>query len=116
MFQVFMASTDAWSTGPESHRPLPCTQANSLLDRETPSRRYGLPAAVTSWLPETFSAGAGPAGGKDVDGEADGDAEMEGDVDGDVDGETEGDADVGGGLLTEPVQATPLSSNAAGTG
>jgi hypothetical protein len=38
-FQAFMASTPAWSVGLPSHMPLPCTQANSPLDRLTPSSR-----------------------------------------------------------------------------
>src|SRR3954471_2595024 len=62
MFQVFMASTDAWSTGPPSHWPLPCTQAYSPLERSTPSSRYGLPFAVTILFPETLIWGAGPLG------------------------------------------------------
>src|SRR5689334_6491477 len=63
MFQVFIASTDAWSTGPLSHMPLPCTQENSPPERLTPSSRYGLPLSVTILLPETCSAGAGPLAG-----------------------------------------------------
>src|SRR3954454_14609934 len=63
MFHAFMASTEAWSGCAPSKMPLPCTQANSALDRLTPSSRYVLPAAVTSLLPETCSAGAAPPGG-----------------------------------------------------
>src|SRR5687768_17149140 len=99
MFQVFIASTDAWSTGPLSHSPLPCTQANSPLERLTPSSRYARPSAVTILLPDTLSSGAGlPAGG--VLGEVLGEA-LEG-FDGDG--------------TTEPVHATPLSEKAAGFG
>lgn len=92
MFQVFIASTDAWSTGPESHRPLPCTQANSPPERLTPSSRYGLPSAVTIWLPDACSFGAAPLGGGLV-----------------VVG-------LGVGVVTDPVQVVPLSANDAGTG
>src|SRR5437660_508798 len=59
MFQVFIALMEAWSAGP-SHMPLPWMQANSPLERFTPSIRYVLPAAVTRWLPDTCNAGAGP--------------------------------------------------------
>src|SRR6185295_11621279 len=57
MFQAFIASMPACADGAPSHMPLPCTQANSPLDRLTPSSRYVFPAAVTSLLPETCRAG-----------------------------------------------------------
>src|SRR5687768_1871883 len=98
MFQVFIASTDAWSTGPESHSPLPCTQANSPLERLTPSSRYASPAAVTILLPDTRSSGAGPAGWGGVDG---------------LDELGPGELGVG---VTSPVQAVPFNENDAGTG
>src|SRR5690242_20631032 len=58
-FHVFIASIVDWSVG-ASHMPRPWMQANSPLDRLTPSMRYVTPAAVTSWLPDTCSAGAAP--------------------------------------------------------
>src|SRR3954471_3984408 len=100
MFQVFMASTDAWSTGPLSHSPLPCTQANSALERSTPSSRYVLPAEVTILLPDTCSFGAGPVGCGDELVLGVGDALLR----------------LGVGLLTVPVHALPLSANDVGTG
>src|SRR5687767_15235179 len=99
MFHVFIASTEAWSTGPPSHMPLPCTQANSPLERLTPSSRYARPSAVTILLPETLSSGAGPSAG--------------GEVGGVVGGAVVG-CDVGG--FMEPVHVAPLRVKEAGTG
>src|SRR5579884_273453 len=102
--------------------PLPWMQANSPLDRFTPSSRYVLPAAVTMWLPETCRAGAGalyppPPLGL-LDGEEEG--ELEGEADGELDGEAEGDGEVLGVALGEveptvPLQRVPLRVKVAGT-
>src|SRR5262245_17143859 len=58
-FHTFIALIVVWSVG-ASHMPRPWMQANSPLDRLTPSRRYVAPLAVTTWLPATCSAGAAP--------------------------------------------------------
>src|SRR5690348_14882816 len=92
-FQVFIASTVAWSAGP-SHMPLPWMQANSPLDRLTPSSRYAAPVEVTRWLPETCSAGAGVGGGVLVGGVVVG--------------------VVGGVVGPDPPHITPLTVNAVG--
>src|SRR5688500_16834448 len=106
MFQVFIASTEAWSTGPESHRPLPCTQANSPLERLTPSSRYARPSAVTILLPDTLSSGAAPTGGVVVR------------VVGGVVVRVVGGVVVGlaVGEVTAPVHVTSLREKAVGTG
>ena len=57
---------------------------------------------MTSWLPETCSAGRRTAGRGDAAGAA-------------VVGWA-GSLVAGGGLVTEPVQVVPLSANDAGTG
>src|SRR2546423_6097117 len=119
MFQVFIASIEAWSTGPPSHIPLPWTQANSPLERLTPSRRYVAPVEVTRWLPETCRAGADEGGGG-LDDVVDG--VVEGVVDGVVDGVVEGvvegvvDGVVEGVLVvsTIPLHTTPLTVNTVG--
>src|SRR5688572_29052484 len=98
MFQVFIAVTDAWSTGPKSHWPLPCTHAYSPLERLTPSSRCGCPPAVTIRLPDTRSFGAGPPGS------------------GLVLGLGVGLVRVGLGVITEPVQGTLLIEKFGGTG
>src|SRR5689334_7058539 len=92
MFQVFIASMEAWSTGP-SHMPLPWTQANSPPEWFTPRSRYVAPLAVTRWLPETCSAGAVPYVGVTV-------------------GVGVGE----GSVVTVPSQTTPLTVKVAGTG
>src|SRR5579884_893000 len=106
--------------------PLPWMQANSPLDRFTPSSRYVLPAAVTMWLPETCRAGAGPLYPPPPLGLLDG--EEEGELEGEADGELDGEADGEGVALevalevalgevepTVPLQRVPLRVKVAGT-
>src|SRR5262249_6676960 len=56
-FQLAMARTEVVVTGP-SKMPYPCTHWNSAPDRFTPCGTTVLPAASTSLLPATCSAGA----------------------------------------------------------
>src|SRR6185437_10826533 len=91
-----------------------CTQANSAVERFTPSSRYVLPAEVTMWLPDTCSAGAAPPGGGELGGWELGGWELGGV---EVGGRELGGWELGGGgVLTPPVQVVPLSENDAGTG
>src|SRR4051812_8792978 len=59
MFQLRIAVTEAWSTGP-SHMPKPWMHWNSPPERLAPSSRYGVLLAVNSMLPDTCRAGAAP--------------------------------------------------------